>query len=627
MKRFILLLIATILCMAACQKDNNVLRLEVEQYSNNSKVHIDWEHFAVWNDGDLVRINGETQPVSVSSNSATISIENTATNYYAIYPANIVEGTVSSNATITLPSVQNYRTVDGYQVLDAPMVAASEEGEKLKFHNLGSILALTIHNDYGEYDYETPIYIDRIEVIAENGVLLCGTAQVSGINTDNPTMNITSGSNVVTLKMNNESAGVYEQQSRTFYIALPVIENAKLSIRVYTRGVNESFIQSQANANTTFLRNTIHDVPYYIYGYNHTTQPPYNQIWYTTTNNNPITLLNVPSYGQSSLPNAGTYDASLGCYVIDFGYGNNAVVGDRAFENCSNLSTVTLPKSITSIGNYAFETCTNLISINIPDRVSSIGTSAFERCYKLAYITIPYSVTSIGMYAFSQCHALNSFVFENLYGCSTIGNHAFSYCESLTSITIPYHVGTIDECTFYGCTGLTNINFEGNVTTIKSSAFHDCESLSNISIPNSVTSIEGGAFSGCSSLINISIPSGVTRINNATFNGCSHLTNVSIPTGVTYIDSYSFSQCTSLTNITIPSTVSWINDRVFSGCSHLNTVNCLRSAAPVLMNTAFSGISSSAVLHVPRGCINNTYQGGKYSDWSRNFGGGIIDDL
>ena len=70
-------------------------------------------------------------------------------------------------------------------------------------------------------------------------------------------------------------------------------------------------------------------------------------------------------------------------------------IGYEAFENCSRLTSVTIPNSVTSIGNWAFASCRSLTSVNIPNSVTSIGWRAFFACVSLTSVTIPNSVTSI----------------------------------------------------------------------------------------------------------------------------------------------------------------------------------------------------------------------------------------
>ncbi|MFR6424692.1 MAG: leucine-rich repeat domain-containing protein [Oscillospiraceae bacterium] len=79
-------------------------------------------------------------------------------------------------------------------------------------------------------------------------------------------------------------------------------------------------------------------------------------------------------------------------------------IGGSAFDNCTSLTSVTIPDSVTSIGWYAFDGCTSLTSVTIPDSVTSIGRYAFDGCTSLTSVTIPDSVTSIGDGAFEVAH-------------------------------------------------------------------------------------------------------------------------------------------------------------------------------------------------------------------------------
>ena len=83
-------------------------------------------------------------------------------------------------------------------------------------------------------------------------------------------------------------------------------------------------------------------------------------------------------------------------------------IGKSAFEDCSDLTSVTIPNSVTSIGESAFEDCSGLTSVTIPNSVTSIGKDAFYKCTSLTSVTIPNSVTSIGNYAFYGCNGLTS---------------------------------------------------------------------------------------------------------------------------------------------------------------------------------------------------------------------------
>ena len=92
--------------------------------------------------------------------------------------------------------------------------------------------------------------------------------------------------------------------------------------------------------------------------------------------------------------------------IIRFG-GPVTKIGDRAFYNCDNLTSITIPDSATEIGSYAFAYCTNLTSITIPDSVTLINNDAFSNCSDLTSVTIGSGVTSIDS-PFWGCDRLKS---------------------------------------------------------------------------------------------------------------------------------------------------------------------------------------------------------------------------
>ena len=149
------------------------------------------------------------------------------------------------------------------------------------------------------------------------------------------------------------------------------------------------------------------------------------------------------------------------------------------------------------IGTYAFRDCTSLTSVNIPSSVTKIRWAAFEYCTSLTTVNIPSSV-------------------------SEIENYAFSSCTSLTSVNIPSSVTKISWATFEKCTSLTTVNIPSSVNSIESYAFGRCKSLTSIKIPSSVTMINSYAFDRCRGLKQIYLyAEDVPSIYGTTFEGCS----------------------------------------------------------------------------------------------------------
>ena len=288
-------------------------------------------------------------------------------------------------------------------------------------------------------------------------------------------------------------------------------------------------------------------------------------------------------------------------------------IDNYAFHNCIGLEYIVISNSVKSIGNSAFHGCTNLTSVTIGNRVTSIGNSAFHGCTNLTSVTIGNRVTSIGESAFSGCSDLTSVTIPN--SVTRIGDSAFSGCINLTSATIGNRVVRIGESAFRDCTNLTSITVHGgnrrysssdgvlfnkdeteliqypignartsytipdSVTSIRDHAFDGCTNLTSVTIGNSVTSIGKSAFSGCSDLTSVTIPNSVTSIGAGAFADCN-LPSVSIPNSVTSIGAGAFAGC-NLTSVSIPNSVTSISSEVFWACSNLTSVTIPNSVKSI----------------------------------------------
>ena len=232
-------------------------------------------------------------------------------------------------------------------------------------------------------------------------------------------------------------------------------------------------------------------------------------------------------------------------------------IGDAAFRSCTNLTSVTIPNSVTGIGDEAFSmsgitepTYNQHIfaymprsysgAYTIPDGIEHIAGGAFSNCTDMTSITIPNSVTSIGKYAFLRCNSLKSITIPS--SVTSIGNSAFAICHRLNLVTIPSSVTSIGNGVFDGCINLTSVNIPNSVTSIGIAAFRDCGGLTSVTIPNSVTNIGDNAFMLCTSLTSVKIPNSVTSIGDNAFMLCTSLTSVKIPKH-THIGSDAFDGC------------------------------------------------------------------------------------
>ena len=109
--------------------------------------------------------------------------------------------------------------------------------------------------------------------------------------------------------------------------------------------------------------------------------------------------------------------------------------------------------------------CLNVLALPSSDTSKIISDSAFKDCSDLTYVTIPYSVTAIGNAAFWGCSGLTSVTIPD--GVTTIGDYAFADCSSLTSVTIPDSVIFLGKDAFADCSGLKSVTIRGNVIPIE----------------------------------------------------------------------------------------------------------------------------------------------------------------
>ena len=340
-------------------------------------------------------------------------------------------------------------------------------------------------------------------------------------------------------------------------------------------------------------------------------------------------------------------------------------IGDRAFENRTDLRTVMIPDSVTEIEAYSFNNCTNLSNVTLSKSLKYMGGRAFGSCEKITQIEIPKSLDNCGNsgYAsyhgpFGACSGLKKITFEEgatevsnglFRGCTgleeinipdgvtkiesssfedcinlvsvnisdsviKIENEAFAGCEKIESINIPDSVTEIGERTFANCSKLSNVKLSKNLEYMGGRAFGSCEKITQIEIPKSLDNCGNsgyasyhGPFGACSGLKKITFEEGTTEISSGLFRGCTGLEEINIPNSVTEIESSSFEDCINLVSVNIPDSVIKIGNEAFAGCKKIESINIPDSVTEIGGST-FANCSKLSNVKLSK---NLEYMGGR----------------
>lgn len=307
-----------------------------------------------------------------------------------------------------------------------------------------------------------------------------------------------------------------------------------------------------------------------------------------------------------------------GNFVYDSRDNCNAIIKTSSNALIAGCQNTIIPYNVRSIEAWAFNWCKSLTSIFIPKSVTTIGEGAFAGCVGLKYIQV-----ELGNPTYDSRENCNAIIRTStntlVVGChntkihnsvTTIAAGAFGHCTTLKSITIPKSVKYIERGAFEGCDSLSVIKVDvGNTTfdsrdncnavidTYKNTLVLGC---AKTTIPNSVTTIGEGAFYHCSSLKSIAIPSSINRICKEAFSFCYNLTSITIPNSVKWIEEEAFSYCIEVTSLTIGTGVISIGERAFNSCSSLKSITIPNSVKWIEKN-AFADCDALASITIGTG--------------------------
>ena len=310
------------------------------------------------------------------------------------------------------------------------------------------------------------------------------------------------------------------------------------------------------------------------------------------------------------------------------------VIEEDAFSGCTQLASIVFPSNLNTIGSDAFKNCSKLTSIVLPDGVTTIGSGAFGGCTKIASVSFPSSLISVGSRVIDtgstwyKNQTNNSVVYAGTValrfkgtipatisitdGTIVIADEAFSgFNTTLTRVNIPASVRHIGNSAFSNKTNLFTIYFysPNNLQSIGLNAFSDTQyGNSNMGVSGTVGYIGNIAYKFNGTMpadTELVLKSGTVAIAGGAFSGCTGLKSITIPNTVTNIGRQAFYGCTALESITIPSSVTTIDYYAFygSGLTSVTIPNTVTNLSPGLFYNCRrleSATISDGIERIPR---------------------------
>lgn len=316
-------------------------------------------------------------------------------------------------------------------------------------------------------------------------------------------------------------------------------------------------------------------------------------------------------------------------------------LGTGAFQNCTSLTSITIPENVTSIGTYAFSYCTKLTSINIPDAVTSIASNAFNACDRLTFIrfasttpkvtcawsdgsTLLVPDVAVDAYKTAWTDYANQIVpeskYEYVYDVTVTANESSSAvieeigeedALNVVNLKVRGTFNSYDVMVFRNkMKNLRNLDLSEAYVVASSYAYYDKYktkdniitgffapgSVVTFTFPKDVIALESYAFRGCKRLKTLALPEGITTIPVQIFYHCDALFSINIPESVLSIEAEAFTFCGDLASIHLPTQLKSIGQSAFNCCGSLTEMH-LPPYLTSIGNDVFSGCNNLKTIY------------------------------
>lgn len=519
---------------------------------------------------------------------------------YAIYPYDEnITITEAGVVSLTLPAVQEYNHTyaNSFGAGTNTMMAVTESTSDnfLAFKNICGYLKLKF--------YGNDVTVKSVTVKGNNGEKIAGKATVSMAYGGEPTITMgDDATDTITIDcgegvaLSNDAAN-----PTTFWVVIPEI-TFEGGITIEVTDINDQTFTKQTTNAVPIENNLIQ--PMAALGVECAPAgPANNEIWYTTTDNQPINLDaqedGINMFNQAAFKGvvqSHSYTDGKGVIKFDIpitqiGEGDQYTIGAPAFCRYATLKSLTLPDEIVDIADRSFVNLPALEELTLPSSLD-LTQSTFRDIYGGILFRCPSLKQIKGEYATKDGRA---WIKNNTM-------YVFAPAE-LTSYTVPNGVTELEDDLFHECKNLKELLLPQGLLIIGDYAIRFCSGLETLDIPQTVHTIGQCAISYCESLLELIIPSSLTRLEYDSLSGNSSLTSLTLPDGLTHISDYVFDRLPQLNKIIIPSTVKYIG-RCFDNSA--KNIYFLSTTPPTSRDGIFLNGNShhhaDTRIYVPYGC-------------------------
>lgn len=626
MRRFFTILAALFVFVGCSQDDVVTPNAPIEKptyYASfadaeaDSRTYLDENFMLLWHNDDRISLFATTYNEeyafadATGSNSGAFNAVdkdsyvtgNAISTTYAVYPYNAANAISNSEIlTIHFPAEQSYAE-DSFGRGANTMVAAAQSSSSklLPFRNAGGYMVLKL---YGENKT-----VKSIELKGNNEEVISGAATAEAKYGYLPliTMGAEGGKTITLTCQNAVELGATEAEATTFWIVVPPITFEEGFTITVTDADGGTYTKSTSKP-TTITRNEIKSMSALAPTFTgetenpENTKPANNEIWYTTTDNQPINLDaqedGINMFNQAAFKGvvqSHSYTDGKGVIKFDIpitqiGEGDQYTYGAPAIQMYATLKSLTLPDEIVDIADRSFENLPALEELTLPSSLD-LTQSTFKDIHSGILFRCPSLKQIKGEYATKDGRA---WIKNNTM-------YVFAPAE-LTSYTVPNGVTELGDDLFHECKNLKELLLPQGLLVIGDSAIRYCSGLETLDIPQTVHTIGQCAISFCESLLELVIPKGVTRLEHDSLSGNSALTSLTLPEGITFIDNYVFDRLPQLKKIIIPSTIEQIGHCFDDSAKEIYFMSVIPPSGSVIFLNSNSHHHAETRIYVPHGC-------------------------